>query len=214
MPRSHVTFLNLQHNNSSMNFQKKNVRSLPSHDRLFLLNSDKSPAWPILSDLLSNRMLCPYKGKPSKWGIFIGSKWTTALTDSWCLHHLLLVTELWALLRLWMSDWTFGMKPQDFRPSCLSPVLSSHPLHLPRSSSSSHVLTLSYTLSASGFIRLSVPVLVSPPVSYTNWLKTKSKTSMSSFFTPKGEILLLYITFSGRKENIYSWIILIFCLTQ
>lgn len=88
---------------------------------------------------------------------------TTALTDSWCLHHLLLVTELWARLRLWMSDWTFGMKPQVFQPSCLSPVLSSHPLHLLRSSSPSQVLTLFYALSASSFISLSEPVLVSPP---------------------------------------------------
>lgn len=61
-------------NNSSIKSQKKNVRSFPSHGRLFLLNLDKSPAWVILSDLLSNKMLCPYKEKPSKWRIFIGSK--------------------------------------------------------------------------------------------------------------------------------------------
>lgn len=71
------------------------------------------------------------------------------LTDSWCLHHLKLVTELRAPPRLWMSDRTSGMKPQDCDPSSRS--VSSHPSpspSLPRSLlllfTSSHPLLLHF----------------------------------------------------------------------
>lgn len=144
------------------------MSSLPSHHHLFLLNLDKSPVWLFLSNLLSNRMLCPYKEKLPKWRILIGSKRVgkTALTDIWCLHHLKLVSELQALPRLWTSDWTSGMKP-----SGLQSLFSSHPLHLYHFSSSSCLVALFFcTLSLSVWFRKKAglnPKFFSSPVSFT-----------------------------------------------
>lgn len=118
-------------------------------------------AWLILSDVLSNRILCPYKEKLSKWGVFIGSMCVGKTALDWQLMSSPQVSY-WALgsakaLNEWLDIWheASGLR------SLLSLRLltpSPSPSLLLLLFTSSHPLLLHF-LSLSGFVRPAGPNL-------------------------------------------------------
>lgn len=117
---------------------------LPSQHHLFLLNLDKSPAWLFLSNLLSSRTLCRIRTNfPNDESLLVlrvcgRQRWRTA--DVFTTLSSLVSSRLCQEF-----EWVIGHLAWSLRavipPLAPSPILSSHPLYLPRFSSS-HLLTL------------------------------------------------------------------------